>query len=270
MPKRIFKHFGIDVFDWDDFVVIKMLTNMTQVTPPPELKAIAINHKAKPVIFDYLSCENILPNELLFMNSLKAESPNLGIMTKQYSNQVMRNRAGIKCEFHHGATVKQIMSSAGMPFKPKLDVAFLNPFLANTLKVIGSQTNTTVSAGKPFKIGDPVPSEMCAIIPLVSPIMSGIISLEIPSNVFLWIATKAMADQSLNLDKVAEFCGELAGMIFGASRPLVNDLGFDLQSTVTTYLRFATSVNPAISGPSIGVPIQTEVGALNFLVRFDA
>jgi len=273
MAIEAFKGEGFIVLEWPEFWLVRMEDNFgtktaadleTALTTDPKLTG-----KNVPFIFNAITCERILPQEIRSFLSLKKKGINLAVVGSSAYVQSMKE-SGVENIIPYATSMKTATTLFGIRYKPKVDADLINPFLEGSIKVIGSQIGESLTADKAFLIKEPVPSELVGIIPLVSPIISGMIALEFTKETFLKIASKANGANYTELTPEIElYAAELTNMVYGSSRMKVNENGYSLQQTLPNILKGGNMGVATAARIAIGVPIKTSLGGFTLTIRID-
>ncbi|WP_196137178.1 chemotaxis protein CheX [Aliikangiella sp. G2MR2-5] len=144
-----------------------------------------------------------------------------------------------------------------------MNIEFISPFLSSMSNVL-----VTMASLKPRASGfqlEPTnlpEGDVTGIIPLSSPQASGTIALTFSKAVILHIAEKMLGEEFDELnDKVADLVGELANMVAGNARELLEDKGYTFEMGIPKVIR---GPNRELTRPQTSnlviVPFSTEAG----------
>jgi CheY-specific phosphatase CheX len=265
---------GFRVFAWGDVWLVRLLDNFGRKTAA-ELEAalaspeLSSAENSKPIIIETFACSRIFPTEARFFLQQKKKTPLLGVLARQ-SYVVSLRDAGLSSAIACGTTLREVLGALKAKYRPKVDAEFINPFLEGALRAISVQAGLSTEAGKAYLIKEPVPAAIAGVIPLVSPMLSGVITLEFPKETFTQLASKILGESVSELSAETEsLAAELTGIIYGAGRVKANENGYCLDQSLPCVLRGA---NAGLAGKpmlAIGIPLKTDAGPIVFTVRVD-
>ncbi|OYZ23641.1 MAG: hypothetical protein B7Y39_04070 [Bdellovibrio sp. 28-41-41] len=160
--------------------------------------------------------------------------------------------------------VPQRAVSAAKP-TTKLDVSFINPFIEGAIKTLDVQCQVTVTIDKPLlKTKDtklPV-IDILGIIGITSKTFNGNISICFPEKVFLFIMSKMLGEDYIEITKdLEDGAGEILNMIFGHAKRVLNENGHSFEKAIPAIVRAKDlSVSHLSDQGSIVLPFKSEAG----------
>lgn len=151
-----------------------------------------------------------------------------------------------------------------------IDVGFINPFLAATVKTLTVQTNTPAKALKPFLKKEILPGiAIAGVLTLISKDRAGSVVLCFSESVFLKIYENMFAEKHATINaEVQDAAGELLNIIYGQAKLELNKLGHEFQPALPTVL-VADQLKIRQSGsPAVVVPFETAHGNFHLEIEF--
>lgn len=116
------------------------------------------------------------------------------------------------------------------------DVAFINPFLNATQKVIKVQCSMEAIPQKPFvkQPNDPLLlGDISGIIGVTSETFNGTLAISFPEVLFVKLASNMLAQQFDKIsDDIVDLAGELSNIILGQAKIELNTLGYRIQQAI--------------------------------------
>lgn len=154
-----------------------------------------------------------------------------------------------------------------------LDVNFINPFIAGTLKTLSVQAQIEAVPGKPFLKGQqPQPDfEIAAMIGITSSSFNGSIALQFTEQVYLGIMSNMLGEKYTEISQeLQDGAAELLNMIFGSAKVVLNEKGHNILKAIPTFIR-GKSIQSTRLGKvqALVIPFQTQFGEFHIEVIVD-
>ena len=149
--------------------------------------------------------------------------------------------------------------------RKKMDVHFVNPFLAATIKVLQTQANLVSKPGKiGIKQGDAAFSgDISGVIGLVADGFNGSVVISFPEATFLRIMERMLGEKFEKItQEIQDGAAELTNMIFGQAKITLNEKGYNIKTAIPSVVSGKNhSFQSLARGPSMTIPFETEVGS---------
>lgn len=146
----------------------------------------------------------------------------------------------------------------------KLDVEFVNPFLAATLKVLEVQASTKALPGKPQlkEEGSSASGDISGVIGITSDKFNGSVVISFPEQTFLKIMSRMLGEEFTTLTKeIADGAGEFTNIIFGQAKITLNDKGYGIKMAIPSVITGKNHIIHGITkGPVVMIPFETDLG----------
>jgi len=149
------------------------------------------------------------------------------------------------------------------PAKTSIDVSFLNPFINATLEVL--KITAGIEAKKDFifiKEDSGMLGDIAGLIPIISNKYVGSMAITFSKDVYLGIVSKMLEEEYTeindeNKDGIAELCNQ----IYGNTKPVLNQQGYELQPSFPTVI-FGEKLNIThiVNGKVLAVYFNTPLG----------
>lgn len=120
-----------------------------------------------------------------------------------------------------------------------MDIQFFKPFVDSTLKVLSVQCKVDAIPQKPFIKGtQPQPVfEIAAVIGITSAAFTGSVTLCFPEKAFLVLMSNMLGEQQTEINcYLQDGAAELLNMIFGATKVILNERGYQFQSAIPSVI----------------------------------
>ncbi len=146
---------------------------------------------------------------------------------------------------------------------PKLDVAFINPFIEGTIHVLNVQCQTRITAAAPMLKGKEdfkCQTDIAGIIGITSQRFKGSIAICFPEKVFLGLMSKMLGEEFSEItDDLKDGAAELLNMIFGHAKKVLNENGHTIDKALPSVVRGPNlKIDHSGSHDSIVLPFKTE------------
>ena len=270
MPKQLLKLQNVDITSFDDYVVIQVY-NSLMPSQASEIEATLTKETPSiPWIINCFKSDQVLPQDARIFLALKKLNSKICLIVNS-AYKVALNEAGLSGALPNAPSLKQALVIVGLKYKPKIDTEFINPCLEAAICVISMQAGVTAEAGKPFLVKEPIASDISGIIPISSPIFTGVFSLEFTSDTFLKMVSKVFGEEYSEINAEIEgFSAEMANMVYGTAKAKVNEKGYTLMPALPTSVRGAQLSSGGAQSPvAIGIPIICEMGTIHVVIRMD-
>lgn len=150
---------------------------------------------------------------------------------------------------------------------PKVDVAFLNPFITGAMEAIKVQCFTEATPGKIIvkKPTDFFPVEIAAVLGIVSPVFNGSIAICFAKETFLNLMTKMLGEPCKEITKdLEDGAGELLNIIFGHAKRELNERGYGIEKAIPTIVRGkGIEVRHMTPSPTMLLPFSSDAGSFH-------
>lgn len=147
---------------------------------------------------------------------------------------------------------------------PKMSVKFFTPFVDGVIYAMKVQCSTVVKSQKLHikKYGDVYPTDILAMIGLVSPSFHGSLVLCFPKQTFLNLMEKMLGEKFAEITKDFEDgAEELLNIIFGQAKIKLNELGFGLEKAIPTVIRGnGLEVSHMSPSPTLIIEFDSDAG----------
>lgn len=151
------------------------------------------------------------------------------------------------------------------PIKPKftLNVEFVNPFIAATLKVL-ERTCFTKAEKKEVKLRtkDTMSGDISSLVAMNCSQFKGSLALSFTEPCFLKIVGKMLGEEYRELtDDIEDASGEICNQIFGQAKKDLNQDGFDIEQAIPTVITGkGHQIKHLVKGPCVTMTFGTEYG----------
>ena len=269
MPKQLLKLQSADVTSFDEYAVIQIYSTLLSDAATEIEGALTKDAAEIPWIINCFKLDQVLPQDARVYLAWKKLNANIALIAgSDYKKGLVE--AGLSLALPNAPNLKQALVLVGLKFKPKIDIEFINPFLEAAIRAITMQSGITAEAGKPFLVKEPIPSDISGIIPISSPIFTGVFSLEFTKETFLKMVSKFFGEDYTEINEEIEgFSAEMANMVYGAAKAKINEKGYTLMPALPTSVRGAQFSSGPQSSIAIGVPIISELGTIHVVIRMD-
>lgn len=160
--------------------------------------------------------------------------------------------------------------AAARPKPSKVDVNFINAFLAGTVEVLKLQANTEATSAPPQvrEKDSPIEGDISGVIEISSNHFNGSVIISFPEQTFLTLIDRMIGERHDAISPVnSDGAAELANIIFGYAKRILNDKedrGLKMASPTVVYGKELTSFRDE-GGKRIAVPFESNAG--NFTVE---
>jgi len=143
-----------------------------------------------------------------------------------------------------------------------MDVQYIKPFVDATLHVLKTIAHTQVTSAKPYLKKDKIArGDVSGLIGLTGEV-SGTISVSFSEKSILAIVTRMFGEEVTSLsDEIGDAVGEIANMISGQARQVLENMGCPLQAAIPSVIMGkGHQISHITSHPVIAIPFETENG----------
>lgn len=193
------------------------------------------------------------------------------LATISVSNRLKTNitSEGMASAFNIVATLNDAYKHAGIkvasPKKIKLDINFINPFIAGTIETFKTQVGVPITPGKPTvktQGGVIQGNSLAGVINLTCSHFTGIIAIAFSKEVFLNTYNKMLDEDVKELnDEVKDGAGELLNIIYGQAKKELNRVGYQLEKAIPTIMAGENiQIHVSRQTPAIVLPFSSELG----------
>jgi chemotaxis protein CheX len=154
------------------------------------------------------------------------------------------------------------------PKKGGFDIAFINPFLDETLKIVKTFAKTDAKRESLFLRTPGQPSgDISGVMAIKSPTFNGSFSVSFDENCFCAIASTMMNTKVTAIGPAnQDIAGEVCNQIMGNAKKSLNAMGHTILQTVPKISTGkAHSVQHEVTGPCVAVKFSTAAG--NFQIE---
>jgi chemotaxis protein CheX len=169
---------------------------------------------------------------------------------------------GMEQAFSPADSINDALKKAGIVKKARtsINVEFINPFLAATIKTLEVQANTPVTPQKPYLKKDANENiAIAGVISLVSDKFSGSVAICFPKDVFLTIYENMFSEKHETITKELEdAAGELLNIIYGQVKVELNaKAGYHFKKALpTVFTGEKINVSQQGKSPAVVIPFQ--------------
>ena len=210
---------------------------------------------------------------LLFNQALKSNGKTLFCINVNPRLTAQFKQEGLTSVFLSVASIeeaKRRSKSGGQ----HVDVEFINPFIAATQKVLETQAQLPLTAGKAYlrKPSERIPMEIAGVIGLNCSEFKGSISLCFRAEVFLKIYEGMVGEKhEMITSEIQDAAGELLNIIFGHAKTVLNDQkGFTLNKSLPTVLvGEKLKIHHQSRSPAIILPFESPAGSFHLEILVD-
>jgi chemotaxis protein CheX len=152
-----------------------------------------------------------------------------------------------------------------------MDVQYINPFVEATLHVLKTVAHTEVSSGKPFLKKDKVArGDVTGLIGLTGEV-SGTVSVSFSEKSIFAIVTKMFGEEVSSMsEEIGDAVGEIANMISGQARQVLEGMGRPLQAAIPSVIMGkGHQICHITSHPVIAIPFAMDSGGFTIEVCFE-
>lgn len=263
----------------DGFHVIKA-PNTIDGRDASVLEATVKSWLVVPAMIHILDCKDLAdlkPNAyrffVLFNQALKSNNKSFYCLNLNIKvlNQIRQD--GLTSVFVPVSSLEEAKRRAS-PNRPVVDVAFINPFISATRKVLETQAQTPLSPGKAYlrKHSERIPMEIAGVISLTCSEFSGSITICFRAEVFLKIYENMVGEQHHEITpEIEDAAGELLNIIFGQAKTVLNDQkGYTLEKAIPTVLvGEKLKLHHQSRNPAIVLPFESSAGAFHIEILID-
>lgn len=121
---------------------------------------------------------------------------------------------------------------------PLLDKKTIEAFVKGVQETLGTMASTQVSFGKPFiENSFQMKGDVAAIVGLVAPPLKGSFIISFSKSGMLQIYNNMLGEQQTDITpEVKDAVGEIANMVYGSSKTLLNQNGYQFQMALPTVV----------------------------------
>jgi chemotaxis protein CheX len=177
---------------------------------------------------------------------------------------------GVYQSLTYSPNMHQALVDLGLASSKKtFDVAFVNPFLTATMKVLEIQASTKSTPGKISIKEDKSKymGDISGVIGMVSDSFTGSVVISFPEDTFLKIMSRMLGENYTEINKeIQDGAAEITNMIFGQAKIILNEKGYGLKTAIPSVVTGRNhSVQNLSDGPQVLIPFETDVG--NFYIE---
>lgn len=146
----------------------------------------------------------------------------------------------------------------------KVDVNFINPFIAATVEVLKVTCQTTATKDKVFlRAGDQVSGDISALVGMVSDAFKGSMGIAFQKRCFLHVVNSMLGEKYKDITKDnQDAAGEICNQIFGMAKTKLNEMGHNIKPAIPSIIvGDGHRIKHLLNGPVIAVRFETEQGA---------
>lgn len=233
----------------------------------PELRAKYGDLKvAREIVLDFAITVRVDKNFYASMHTLKKELDAAKVPFKS-----INLHPKMKTQFvDHGTYA--FLNYRMLPQKSLLDVAFVQPFIDSTVKVLKVQANTGVSMQSPYlKTTEAAKQivDIAGVISITSDVFIGTISLCFSKQTFLNICFQLFGERQDEITKETEdAAGEILNMIFsGAKAELNKKKNYGIQKALPTIIQGTDLSVTQSTGTTMVLPFTSDAGPFHIEIE---
>lgn len=150
---------------------------------------------------------------------------------------------------------------------PLFDKRLLNAFVENVVKTLSNMAQTPVTPEKPFIENNfSSKGEVAGMVGMVAPPLKGSFIITFPKEAILLIYENMLGEKHAEVNsEVADSVGELTNMIYGSSKTILNQLGYNFEMAIPTVVRGEFIVSKREKGPNLVIPFALGNGSKFYL-----
>jgi chemotaxis protein CheX len=171
---------------------------------------------------------------------------------------------GVENSFAEASSLRAALVEFGLASAKTLDINFINPFLAATMTVLSTQTQTQSKPGTSHKkeINEKFTGDISGVIGLISESFSGSVLISFPGPTVLKIMSRMLGEEFHEINKqIEDGAGELTNTIFGQAKVALNEKGYGIRTGIPSVVSGKDhSVHNVTPGARIAIPFETDVG----------
>lgn len=153
-----------------------------------------------------------------------------------------------------------------------MEAKFINPVLTSIINVLKTMAKLEPKPGKPtLKTDDKAKGDVTGIMSMVSKDVKGSLAISFTEPVALDIAKRMLNQEFTEInDMVADLTGEIANMVTGGAKALLEKDGYNFDMSLPTIVSGKDhTVTHKSDGPKIILPFTTDAGEFFIEVCFE-
>jgi chemotaxis protein CheX len=153
-----------------------------------------------------------------------------------------------------------------------MDATFINPVLSSMVNVLATMAQMEPKAGKPsLKQDDKALGVVTGVIAMEGPEAKGSLAISFPKPVILDITKRMLREEKAEVDDmVMDLTGELANMVLGGAKRLLEEQGYHFGLTLPSVKAGeGLPVEHPYKGPKILLPFTTDAGEFFVEICFE-
>ncbi len=145
----------------------------------------------------------------------------------------------------------------------KIDVNFINPFIAGTLEVLKVTCQTEARKERIYVRGaDAVSGDISAVVGMVGTGVKGSMGIAFKKHTYLKVVSNMLGEPVKEItSENQDACAEICNQVFGIAKRVLNQQGFDIQPAIPSIVVGDNHrVKHIVDGLCIAVEFATEYG----------
>ena len=215
--------------------------------------------------------EKEIPNNILVISGASEETlmqtvGRITYLSKPFSAEKLAT-------FLKKAIAGEIVTTPEKQASGKIDVAFINPFIEGTLKVLAATCGTKAVRKEIYlRKSDQISGDISAIVAMNSATKQGSMAISFEKKVFLEVVSRMLGEEFKEITpEIQDAAAELCNQIFGYARKNLNEAGYNLQPAIPSIvIGDDHSIKHMVIGPCIAVKFSTDMGHFTVEAAFQA
>jgi chemotaxis protein CheX len=153
-----------------------------------------------------------------------------------------------------------------------MDVKYINPLLSAIVRVLDSAADVACRPGKPtVKRQTTALGDISGVLRMTNADTCGSVAISFSKSLILEIFHRMLMQKRQEIDvMVRDLTGELANMVTGAAKKMLEDDGYGFEMSLPQVIGGKDhEINHRVKGPTVLLPFNTEYGDLYVEICFD-
>jgi chemotaxis protein CheX len=147
----------------------------------------------------------------------------------------------------------------------KVDVDFINPFIAAVMDILRTMGRVkSIEFKKPslLKAGEAMTADITGNIVIIATQFRGTLAVSFPEKTYLTVASNMLGGTYTEITpEIQDVIAELTNLIYGQSKRVLNDKGFNLKPAIPSVVRGKNhSIISDGTHPVLLIPFTTDIG----------
>lgn len=141
---------------------------------------------------------------------------------------------------------------------PLFDKRLINAFVDGVIKTMKNMAQTDVTPGKPYiEQNFTVKGDIAGMVGMVAPPLKGTLLISYHKESICTIVENMLGEKYPEINQeVSDAVGELANMIYGASKTTLNQLGYNFEMAIPSVIRGDFKITKADKSPTLVIPFN--------------